>query len=175
MRVLVASAEAAFCQEIQTLLESVEGITAIEEQAGPQILDQIQELQPDLILLDLDGVQAYSPDLVSTISRRRPDVRILVLSAPGQERHALDALRGGAHGHLIKGTGDHEQLISALKAVGRGDAILSPTMAGLVLDELNHLILDEMNHRYEPREHARAAAGVQARSLDLASDQQTAE
>ncbi len=167
MKVLITSAETAFCQEMRSLLENAEGITAIEQQAGPQLVDQIQDLQPDLILLDLDTKISYPSDIVSAISRRHPDIKIVVLSGPGQESQALNALRNGAHGHLTTGISDRQQLVAALRAVGRGDSILSPALAGA--------ILDEMSHRYQLSRRTRAAAATQASSLGSTSVQQLTE
>jgi DNA-binding NarL/FixJ family response regulator len=167
MRISIVSAEAAFREEIRALLEGTEGITAIEEQTGPQMMDLIPDFQPDLILLDLDAGTSYPFDIVSTISRQHPDIKILVLSTPGQERRVLNALRHGAHGHLTKGATDRDQFIAALQAVGRGDSILSPAIAGV--------ILDEMSHRYQLSRRARTAAAAQARSLGPAPAQQMTE
>lgn len=167
MRILIVSAEAAFGQEVRTLLESAEGITTIEGQDSPQIMAQIREAQPDLILLDLDAGTSYPHDIVSTISQRHPEIKILVLSAPGQEDHVLNALRNGAHGHLTKGASDREQFVAAVQAVGRGDSILSPAMAGVILDEISH--------RYQLFRRARAAATARTGSLGSTSAQQVME
>jgi DNA-binding NarL/FixJ family response regulator len=167
MRVLIASAETAFCREIQTLLDSVEGITTIEEQESELIVDRIPELQPDLVLLDLDSGTSIPRDIVSTISRRHPAVRILVLSAPGEEQRVLDALRSGAHGHLTKGVSDREHLVAALRAIGRGESVLSPVMAGAILDELSH--------RYQRFRGARTLPVVQAGSAGAVSGQKVTE
>jgi DNA-binding NarL/FixJ family response regulator len=137
MRILTLSTDTAFHQEIRALLEN-EQIASIEQQSGPQIMDQIQDLQPDLILLDMDAGTAYSLDLVSTITQRHPHIKIVVLSSPGQEGPVLDALRSGAHGHLDKGDSDRDEFIAALQAVGRGDSVLSPAMAGVILDEISY-------------------------------------
>jgi DNA-binding NarL/FixJ family response regulator len=137
MRILIASAKAAFRQEMRALLENAEEILTFEQQTGPQIIDQIRDLQPDLILLDLDAETSQPLDLVSAISRQHPDVRIVVLAGPGQDGQVLDALRNGAHGHLVRGASDRQQILAALQAVGRGDSILSPALAGVILDEVN--------------------------------------
>jgi len=138
MRILIASTEATFHQEIRALLENAKEITAMEQPFGPQIVDRIQDLQPDLILLDLDAGTAYPLNLVSTISRRHPGIKIVVLSSPGREGHVLNALRNGAHGHLARGASDRDEFIAALQAVRRGDSVLSPAMAGVILDEISY-------------------------------------
>jgi len=156
MRILIVSTDAAFHQEIRALLENAPEITSVEMRTGPQIVDQIQDLEPDLILLDLEAGTAYPLDLVSTISQRYPRIRIVVLSGPGQEGPVLDALRSGAHGHLGKGDNNREEFIAALQAVGRGDSVLSPAMAGVILDEISY--------RQQLFRHTRVAPGPQAPS-----------
>lgn len=164
MRILIASTDAAFHQEIRALLENAKEITGIEHQAGPQLMDQIQDLQPDLILLDLDEGTAYPLDLVSMISRQHPRIKIVVLSSPGQEGPVLDALRRGAHGHLGKGDSDRDKFITALQAVARGDSVLSPAMAGAILDEISY------RHQLFRRTHAKSS--LQAPSPGSASTRQ---
>ena len=156
MRILILSTDAAFHQEIRALLENAQEITSIEQQAGRQTMDQIRDLQPDLVLLDLETGTAYPLDLVSTISQRHPHIRIVVLSGPGQEGPVLDALRSGAHGQLGKGDNNREEFIAALQAVGRGDSVLSPAMAGVILDEISC--------RHQRFRHTRAASSLQAPS-----------
>jgi len=164
MRILTLSTDAAFHQEIRALLENATEITSVELQTGPQTMDQIQDLQPDLVLLDLEAGTAYPLDLVSTISQRHPRIRIVVLSDPGQEGPVLDALRSGAHGHLGKGDNNREEFIAALEAVGRGDSVLSPAMAGVILDEISY--------QHQRFRHIRAASSLQAPSPASTSAQE---
>jgi DNA-binding NarL/FixJ family response regulator len=154
MRILILSTDAVFHQEIRALLENAPEITSIETRIGPQTMDQIQDLQPDLVLLDLEAATAYPLDLVSTISQRHPRIRIVVLSGPGQEGPVLDALRSGAHGHLGKGDNNREEFVAALQAVGRGDSFLSPAMAGVILDEISY--------RQQRFRHTHVAPSLQA-------------
>jgi DNA-binding NarL/FixJ family response regulator len=165
--ILIASAQATFRQEMRTRLESEKGIVAFEQQDGPQIVDQIQELQPDLLLLDLDTETSAHFDLVSTISRQCPNVKIVVRSGPGQEGQVLDALRNGAHGHLPRGANDLDQIVAALRAVGRGESILSPAIAGMVLDEIGR--------RYQLMRSARPATGTPDRIPGSTPVQRVAE
>jgi DNA-binding NarL/FixJ family response regulator len=116
MRVLTVSAENAFLQEIWALLENAEDITVITGQSGLESVDLLPDLQPDLILLDLDTVTSNASDVVTKISEQHPDIKIVVLSTAGQEARVLDALH----------------------TVNRGDSILSPAIAGVILDEISY-------------------------------------
>jgi DNA-binding NarL/FixJ family response regulator len=138
MRVLTVSAENAFLQEIWALLENAEDITVITGQSGLESVNLLPDLQPDLILLDLDTVTSNASDVVTKISEQHPDIKIVVLSTAGQEASVLDALRSGAQGHLVKGPHNGDELITALHTVNRGDSILSPAIAGVILDEISY-------------------------------------
>ena len=137
MKVLMASVEGAFCPEIEALLDSVEGITLMKEKLGPGALHLIRELQPDLVLLDLDTVPSNPSAFISQIGKLHPDSKIVVLSARETAAPVLDALLSGAQGHLVKGSSSREEIVTALHAVRRGASILSPVLAGLILDEVS--------------------------------------
>jgi DNA-binding NarL/FixJ family response regulator len=137
MKVLMASVEGAFCPEIEALLASVEGITLMKKRLGPDAVYLIHELQPDLVLLDLDTVPSNDSAFVARIGELHPDSKLVVLSAKEAAVPVLDALLNGAQGHLVKGASTREEIISALHAVRRGASILSPVLAGVILDEVS--------------------------------------
>jgi DNA-binding NarL/FixJ family response regulator len=58
------------------------------------------------------------------------------LSVKGQERLALEAFRKGARGYLVNGKSRPSEIVEAIRTVSRGGAILSPGMAGWILDEI---------------------------------------
>jgi len=138
MKVLTVNADGTYCQETRALLENAEGITVLQEQAGPGMVSPFSDLRPDVVLLDLDTAACDAAGLVTRLGEQHPGAKILVLSSPGHEEAVLRALRRGAWGHLIKGTYNRADLVAALRAVFRGDSILTPAMAGVILDEINY-------------------------------------
>ena len=103
MKVLMASVEGTFCPEIEDLLASVEGITVMKERIGPDAVYLIHELEPDLVLLDLDTVPSNHSAFVAKIGELHPDSKLVVLSAKEAAAPVLDALLNGAQGHIVKG------------------------------------------------------------------------
>lgn len=137
MKVLMASVEGTFCPEVEALLTSVEGITLMKQRLGPDTVHMILDLQPDLVLLDLDTVPSNSSAFVARIGALHPDSKIVVLSAKEAAAPVLDALLNGAQGHLVKGASTREEIVTALHAVRRGASILSPVLAGVILDQVS--------------------------------------
>jgi DNA-binding NarL/FixJ family response regulator len=65
-------------------------------------------------------------------------VRVLVLSASGEQADVLEAVKAGATGYLVK-SASREELLSAVEATARGEAVFTPGLAGLVLGEYRRL------------------------------------
>jgi DNA-binding NarL/FixJ family response regulator len=90
----------------------------------------------DLQLPDVSGVQ-----VINGLLEAVPGVRVLMLSASGEQQSVLDAVKAGATGYLLKSAG----LSEFLDAVGRtatGDAVFTPGLAGLVLGEFRRLAVE---------------------------------
>jgi DNA-binding NarL/FixJ family response regulator len=76
--------------------------------------------------------------MVAQIAEQHPDTKILVLGSASQGEVALNALRKGAQGHLIKGASLPEEIVTAIHAVRRGESVISPALAGAILDEISY-------------------------------------
>ena len=140
IRVLIADDHLVVREGLRTILEVADDIEPVGEAAnGSEAVRLVGELAPDVVLL---GVGTLCPDDLETIvqiSERYPHSRVLMLSAcdGGQERLALDAFRKGLWGYLIKGKSQPLEIIEAIRTVHRGGAILSPCVAGWILDEIS--------------------------------------
>ncbi|GGF31618.1 DNA-binding response regulator [Marmoricola endophyticus] len=105
---------------------------------GQEVLARFPAARPQVVVLDLqipepDGV-AVAGELVAL----DPTVRILVLSASGEQEDVLEAVKAGATGYLVKSASSTE-LVEAVRRVGQGDAVFTPGLAGLVLGEYRRL------------------------------------
>ncbi|TDC38130.1 response regulator transcription factor [Actinomadura sp. KC345] len=87
----------------------------------------------DLRLPDIGGVE-----VTRHLAAADPPVRVLVLSASGEQRDVLDAVKAGATGYLLKSAG-REEFLDAVRRTGEGDAVFTPGLAGLVLGEYRRL------------------------------------
>ncbi|MGY0499735.1 response regulator [Nocardia sp. FBN12] len=102
---------------------------------GDEAVRRASELRPDVVLMDVrmpvvDGVTA-----TSRIVAAGEGVRVLVMTTFDLDEHALGALRAGASGFLLKDT-PPEDLISAIRSVAAGDAVVSPKVTKRLLDRL---------------------------------------
>ncbi len=92
-----------------------------------------QELQPDVILLDnhLPGVAGI--DALPGLKEAAPGARVLMLTVSEDEQDLAAALRGGAHGYLLK-TMDSDGLAEAIERAARGESVVSPEMTGKLVN-----------------------------------------
>ncbi|MFI5931667.1 response regulator [Actinoplanes sp. NPDC051494] len=97
--------------------------------------------RPDVVVLDLQLPDISGVEVITGLLAAVPGVRVLMLSASGEQQSVLDAVKAGASGYLLKSAGQAE----FLDAVGRtaaGDTVFTPGLAGLVLGEFRRLAVE---------------------------------
>ncbi|WP_417510135.1 response regulator [Microbacterium sp.] len=119
------------------VLEAEPDIEVVGEAAdGEAAIAAARTLRPDVVLMDVrmpgtDGIAA-----TQTIMKELPESRVLVLTTFDLDEYAFGAIAAGAGGFLLKDAQRHE-LISAVRAVHRGDAVLSPRVTRRFLEHLS--------------------------------------
>jgi DNA-binding NarL/FixJ family response regulator len=125
IRVLIVDDQALVRRGFRMLLEEEPDIRVVgEAHDGDTAIRLAQELQPDIILMDvrmpgMDGITA-----TRTIAGTVPSGRVIVLTTFDLDEFAFGGLRAGASGFLLK-TARPEELLSAIRAVAAGDAVIS--------------------------------------------------
>lgn len=113
------------------------GLTVVGEAGdGREALALVATTDPDVVVMDLtmpalDGLAA-TERLVASGAR----AKILVLTLSEEDASVFAALRAGASGYLVKGVGG-DQVVSAVIALGAGNAVFGPSLAGRMLDFLD--------------------------------------
>lgn len=131
IRVAIVGNDGAFCQMMAEWLgEAADIEIAGSASGGPQMLDWLGQIRPDVVLMD---VTAASLTQVRQIAAQSG---MIVLHGAGQELLVLKALRAGALGHLDRQNARPSHVIAAVRAVSRGETVISPAIAGLMLDEI---------------------------------------
>jgi DNA-binding NarL/FixJ family response regulator len=134
IRVLLVDDNAIVRRGIASLLEESDGIDVVGEAAdGREAIARADELRPDVVLLDvrmpvMDGVAAAGP-----LAERS---RVLMLSYSEDEQMVTGAIRNGASGYLVHGRFEPEELESRIKAIAKGEMVLSPSVTPAVFDAL---------------------------------------
>ena len=85
-------------------------------------------------------------DATKAIREALPDTHVLILSMYSTEEHVRPAIRAGAEGYLLKGSGLSD-LVAAIKAVASGNAFFSPQVAKIVLDDSRRAARTGVNER----------------------------
>ncbi|MEJ5200669.1 MAG: response regulator transcription factor [Anaerolineales bacterium] len=139
IRVLIADDHRLFRQGLRHVCEVAGDIEVVgEAENGSQAVRLAEELQPDIVLMDVqmpeqDGVQA-----TRLITGRNTNIRIIILSMYRQDQYVFEAIRAGAQGYLLKDI-DENELLEAIRAVSRGEALVDPTLAVRVLEEFRRM------------------------------------
>lgn len=136
VRILLVDDQPLFRRAIATLIGGQESFTVVgEAENGLEAVEKAHALDPDLVVMDvempvMDGVEA-----TRLIREQLPHVKVVMLTVSESEDHLFDAIRFGANGYLLKDLRP-EQLYDLLRSVMRGEAPVSPAIAGRLLAEI---------------------------------------
>jgi DNA-binding NarL/FixJ family response regulator len=106
--------------------------------SGAQALRLADAARPDVVVLDLQLPDMPGVEVTRGLRAADPAVRVLVLSASGEQQDVLDAVKAGAIGYLLKSAGRPE-FLEAVRRAAAGDAVFTPGLAALVLGEFRRL------------------------------------
>ncbi len=115
------------------------GISIVATAAtGSEAVNRARATRPSVVVLDLNIPEPNGVDVTATLVAEDPTVRILVLSASGEQSDVLEAVKAGATGYLVK-SASRVELIDAVRRVAAGGSVFTPGLAGLVLGEYRRL------------------------------------
>jgi LuxR family transcriptional regulator, maltose regulon positive regulatory protein len=129
-----------FRNGLRVLLEKENDFTVIgEAEDGQSALEIIQELRPDIVVMDIsmpnmDGIEA-TRQLLKVI----PELKVVALSVNSGKRFVMDMLRAGASGYILKESVP-EEMVRGIRTVLSGDVFLSASISGIVVSEYKRLI-----------------------------------
>ena len=133
LRILIAEDHPLFRKGVISLLSSVPDFEVIgEAKTGEEAVARAADLQPDVILMDLQMPKVNGIEATRRILQESPIIRILVVTLFEDEDSVFMALRAGARGYVLKDA-DEEEMVHAIRAVGKGEAIFSPNVATRML------------------------------------------
>jgi DNA-binding NarL/FixJ family response regulator len=134
IRVLIADDHLLFRDGLRALLASAEDTELVgEATSGDEAIALAAALQPDLILMDIRMPGVNGIDATRQIVRTSPHIGVLMITMFEDDASVFAAMRAGARGYLLKGA-NHTEMLRAIRAVGGGDAIFSPAIAGRLME-----------------------------------------
>jgi DNA-binding NarL/FixJ family response regulator len=133
LRILIAEDHPLFRKGMISLLSSVPEFEVVgEARTGEEAIERAAQLQPDVILMDLQMPEVNGIEATRRILQQSPNVRILVVTLFEDDDSEFMALRAGARGYVLKDA-DEEEMVLSIRAVSKGEAIFSPAIATRVL------------------------------------------
>jgi len=120
--------------------------------------------KPDLILLDLNLPGMGGLEALSFIQQYCPESKVLILSQSDEQRDILRAITLGADGYLLK-SNDMEGLISSIKTVHQGGAVIDPSIANFLIDAIKR-------NQDEPQKHPKSLSDREIEILQLLAEGQ---
>jgi DNA-binding NarL/FixJ family response regulator len=101
---------------------------------GREALARFPAVRPRVVVLDLQIPAPDGVEVTAEMVRQDPSVRVLILSASGEQADVLAAVKAGATGYLVK-SASREELLEAVRRAAEGVPVFTPGLAGLVLGE----------------------------------------
>ncbi len=134
-RVLIADDHPLIRSGLRSLLSREREFEVVGEAAdGYQALELVEQLKPDIIMLDVSMPRLNGIDVARKISETAPSTRVIIVSIHSDEGYVLRALRAGAKGYLLKASPEGD-ILNAVRTVAAGHAYLSPEMSRLLVEE----------------------------------------
>ena len=143
VRIVLADDQALLRKGFRMILETEDDLEIVGEAAdGADAVRLVGLYDPDVVLMDvrmpvLDGIEATR----AITAAPGGETRVLILTTFDLDEYAFSALRAGASGFLLKDVPPAE-LVSAIRTVARGDAVVSPRITRRLLEEYAHTLPD---------------------------------
>ena len=113
-----------------------------EAGTAKEALEKVALLRPDVVLLDIRLPGASGIEACEEITQKYPDTKVIMLTSYAEDEMLFSAIRAGAAGYVLKQIGG-EDLIRAIEAVGRGEALLDPAVTQRVFQEVRRAVKEE--------------------------------
>ncbi len=135
-RILLADDHAVLRSGLRLLLEAQPDLTVVGEAGnGREAIEMTASLQPEIVLLDLTMPGLGGMEALPLLRRASPASAVLILTMHDDEGYLRRALQRGASGYVLKKAADDE-LLSAVRAVSRGEIYVHPSLTRPLLDGL---------------------------------------
>lgn len=135
IRVLLADDHDLFRQGVRRLLEGAADVEVIgEARTGEEAVRLVEDLIPDIVLLDITMPGLSGIDAARLIKTASPRTGLIMLTVHADEEFLFEAIKAGAMGYLLKDASPDE-LVRAIRLIYGGEGLLAPSMAAKVMRE----------------------------------------
>jgi DNA-binding NarL/FixJ family response regulator len=129
-RIMLVEDHAIIREGLRSLFSSERDFEVVAEaEEGRSALKLAASHHPDLVVTDLSMPQMDGIDLIATLKRQNPKIRVIALTVHRNDEYVLSALKAGADGYILK-EANYSELITAARTVLRGKHYLNPEISG---------------------------------------------
>jgi len=129
IHILIADDHALFRAGLRALLNLFPDFQVVgEASTGEETIARSEALQPDIILMDIQMPGVNGIEATRRIVHASPNIGIIVVTMFEDNDSVFSAMRAGARGYILKEAGE-EEVLRAIRAVARGEAIFGPAIA----------------------------------------------
>ena len=130
-RIVLADDHALVRAGLRRILEATGNVVVGEAADGLEVVPVVQDVRPEVLVLDLALPGLHGLDVIREVLRRAPETRVLVVSAFDRDDFVIGAFKNGASGYVLKASGTAE-LLAAVDQVARGGYYVSPQISAVL-------------------------------------------
>jgi len=157
IRVMIVDDHPVVRHGLRSLLEGHTDIAVVgEAEDGAEVLPSLAKHDVDVLLLDIMMKGKSGIEIARQVRRSFPEVKVIILTTYNDESYLHQALESGVHGFLLKSV-SHETLPDSIRAVMRGERLLSPSLVSDVV----------ANYQKMAQDQAKQVAGLSSEDLDI--------
>jgi len=139
VRILIADDHPVLRDGLTAILSTQSDFEVVgEAETGVEVLEKVNELQPDVILLDLEMPTMDGVETLKVMKERDLEVPVIVFTAFDTDERILAAIEAGAQGYLLKGA-PRSQVFDAIRTVQAGGSLLQPVVASKLLRQMSRV------------------------------------
>lgn len=139
IRIVLADDHQLFREGVKRIINMEPDMEVVGECGdGIQVIELCNELNPDVVLMDINMPVENGVVATEKLKEIFPDTKVIILSIHDDENYVLETLCKGASGYLLKDM-EAEDLVEAVRLVARGDAYIHPKVTGKLIDEFRRL------------------------------------
>lgn len=135
IRVLIVDDHAVMAEGLRSLIDAQDDLTVVDcVDNGREALCRVQELIPDVVVMDIAMPELNGIDATQLIRKRVPSTQVVILSMHANQEYVFRALRAGARGYVLKKNAVSE-VLAAIRAAHTGHRFLSRKIADHAIDD----------------------------------------
>ncbi len=153
IRIVIADDHTIVRHGLKQIVDAELNMTTVgEAKNGNEVLELVRKTPTDIVVLDISMPGRNGLETLKDLKREYPSIAVIVLSMHPKDQYAVRVIKAGAAGYLTKEDAP-EELVSAIKKAFRGEKYISPEVAELLADYIEHGSSDTPHELLSDREY----------------------